>query len=172
MKTIIFPGIHRQPSQAAYGVVLEHDGVMPRAHIVAWQALSEHKGSSLWNTDAGRNNVLNRILETELAGVRTEFVRFTVAIIEENGKHIHAKDFPIHLDVDDYMARGNPQEVLGSNPLSDALDWIVSKEKRISYKSYDVVGGCARHFTIFDEGTNTSNPSNLLARAGFMPSKR
>lgn len=49
MKTIIFPGVHRQPSQAAYGVVLESDNgsVIPRAHIVAWQTPSEHGDQTL-----------------------------------------------------------------------------------------------------------------------------
>lgn len=168
MKTILFPSNHRLPAEAAYGVVLEDDSANPLAHIVVWQTAGMLRGSSLLNTDEGRNNVLNRILETELAGVRTEFVRFTVAILEEDGR-VYAKDFPIHLDVDDYMVQGNPHEVLGSNPLSDAFKWIVSKEKRISFKSYDVVAGCARHFTIFEEGIATSSAENLLTRAGYKP---
>lgn len=172
MKKIVFPGNHRQPAEAAYNIVIEDDGSIPVARIVVWQVPGEHRGTSPWNTNSGRDNVLNRILETELAGVRTEFVRFTVAILEEDGGRVHAMDFPIHLDLDDYTARGNPHEVLGSNPLSDAFNWIVNKERRISFRSYDVVAGCARHFTIFEEGTGTANPAALLARAGYVPSKR
>ena len=74
MKTIIFPGNHRQPAEAAYGIVLEDE----LAHIVVWQVPGKHRGTSLWNTDEGRDNVLNRILETELAGIRNQFVRFSV----------------------------------------------------------------------------------------------
>ena len=168
MKTIIFPGNHRQPAEAAYGIVLEDE----LARIVVWQEPGKHRGTSLWNTDEGRDNVLNRILETELAGIRTEFVRFSVAIIEEDGGRVHAMDFPIHLDIDDYTARGNPHQVLDGGRLSDAFKWIVNREKKISLRSYDVVAGCARHFTIFDEGEATANPTALLARAGYVSTRR
>lgn len=168
MKTIIFPGNHRQPAEAAYGIVLEDE----LAHIVVWQVPGKHRGTSLWNTDEGRDNVLNRILETELAGIRTEFVRFSVAIIEEDGGRVHAMDFPIHLDIDDYTARGNPHQVLDGGRLSDAFKWIVNREKKVSLRSYDVVAGCARHFTIFDEGEATTNPAALLARAGYVSTRR
>ncbi len=38
-----------------------------------------------------------------------------------------------------------------------------------SFKSYDLVAGCARHFTIFEEGTATSSAENLLPGLAMWP---
>jgi len=156
MKRILFPGNMRQACEAWYSVTIQGDGgFIAKAQIVVVQTDKINPGAmgtSLWNTNAGRDNVLNRILETELQGVRTEFASLVSAL--DLGGDLRAIELPIHLDVDDYIARGNRYNV----QQAPAQDWIGTLENAVgmgnkiySFWSGDVVGGCARFYTDFEE---------------------
>lgn len=153
MQSIFFPGNTRQPCQARYGILLPKEGGTRIAQIVVVQSDKDpYMGTSLWNTDEGRNLVLNRILETDLRGVRVEYIRFATIIHSDDG--LHAIDLPIELDIDDYVAKGNRYDV-GQAP---AQDWIgvlrnlVGRgNKQYGIWSGDVVGGCARFYMDFEE---------------------
>jgi hypothetical protein len=156
MNRILFPGNMRQACEAYYGVMLQKDeGPLGVATILVVQTDKINPGAmgtSLWNTDEGRDSVLNRILGSELAGVRVEFVRFVCAL--DVGGQLHTMELPIRLNVEDYIARGNSHNVSQSPP----QDWfgtlknaIGLGDKEISYWSVDVVGGCAKFYTEIDE---------------------
>ena len=159
MKSILFPGNSRQPCQARYGILLPEGGVSRIAQIVVVQSDKDpYMGTSLWNTEEGRDSILNRILETDLKGVRTEFVKFA-SVIHSSGQ-LHSIDLPIYLDIDDYIARGNRYNV-GQAPAQDwlgALRNLVGRgNKQYSIWSGDTVGGCARFFTDFEGRSHLSD---------------
>lgn len=153
LQRVIFPGNHGQPCEALYGIHLYNENHITRAHIAVVQSdASGYMGTSLWNTDEGRNILLNKILAHDLAGVRVQFVRFSVII--DAGKTVHAAELPIEFDVDDYVAKGNPHDLL-EQPASDLagvlLKLIGKGQKSVSIWSVHVLGGCARFYTDFEQ---------------------
>ena len=50
---------------------------LARADIVL-VSRAAHRGPSFWNSEVGRNTVLNRIVATDLAGIRLEWIRLFV----------------------------------------------------------------------------------------------
>ncbi|QEY63347.1 hypothetical protein FXN65_15280 [Metapseudomonas lalkuanensis] len=173
MKQIVFPGHDRQPCEALYGLYFEPTTAYHNVHVVVVQTASgqsNRMGTSLFNTDDGRDNVLNRIIEAELNGVRLDFIRFHVIL--DFAAVPTGSTWPIHLDVDKYLENGNPYEVR-EVPAQDlkALYYKATGRggKEYSFNSFDVVGGSAPVFTRFEEGTTLSleRMKELLAGAGY-----
>lgn len=165
MKAICFPGFHKIPSRVEYGVLIDHDEVMPVAHIVVVQG-GAGSGTSLINTDEGRDNLLNRILSADLAGIRLDLIRFTVIYV---GKDCcSGTSFGIHLDVGDYCAKGNPHTV---NVTQGVLVRILGREedKSVTISSNDVVAGCAKVYTVFEDRIhlNDASAKALLTKVRF-----
>lgn len=170
LKRIYYPGNDRQPCQARYKIVFRQDEkkFFRCAYIVVFQdQAKDGPFTSLWNSDAARDNVLNRILENELAGVRLEYIRY-VTIVEG-----HAMDHPIEIDVADYVSRGNPHDQLDAQPgdiQNKILNLIGKGDKRYAINSRDIVAGCCRVFTLgLDEGKRPTAVvlQDLLSQAGL-----
>ncbi|MFU0489992.1 hypothetical protein [Pseudomonas syringae] len=67
IKEIFFPGNDRQPCVARYGIRIDPSHGIARAEIVVIQTNREGypaMGTSLYNTEDGRNIILNKILES------------------------------------------------------------------------------------------------------------
>jgi len=158
MKEIFFPGNARQPCKAQYGIVLNHDSAISRVTIVVHQGPEHMQDTAILNTKYGRESILNAVLDTDLRGVRVEFVRF-VAMLEREQGELVAREFSIHVDADDFVARGNRHDMVQGS----AEDWrgallnlIGQGDRKISFWSGDVVGGCARFYL------NEDNSNGLL----------
>lgn len=148
MKEIFFPGNARQPCKAQYGIVLNNDSTISRATIVVHQDEQHNQGTAILNAAYGRESILNAVLETDLRGVRVEFVSF-VTMIERGQGQLEAREYPIHVDADDFVARGNRHNIVPAQ----AEDWsgallnlIGRGNRKVSFWSGDVVGGCARFY--------------------------
>lgn len=171
MKQIIFPGNFLQPCEAQYEIIFdEGDSYTRNAHIVVVQSSGGNSGTSLINTDEGRDNILNRILSHDLNGVRVEFVTFSLIYVANGSSH--GFRFPIRLDMDDYVKRGNPHDVtdVPSSDLRSALLNLIGKGgKQYSVWTYNIVGGCARFFQEFDkrEHLSQSEVDRLLAAVNY-----
>lgn len=172
MKQIIFPGNYLQPCEAQYEIIFEDggDSFTRNAHIVVVQSSGGNSGTSLINTDEGRDNILNRILSHDLNGVRVEFVTFSLIYVANGSSH--GFRFPIRLDMDDYVKRGNPHDVtdVPSSDLRSALLNLIGKGgKQYSVWTYNIVGGCARFFLEFDEREHLSQSevARLLAAVKY-----
>ena len=183
MKKIFYPGNDLQPCEAEYSIVRRrngdgHDYGFRHAHIVIVQELSPGKfpGTSLMNTsDKILSDILNRIMESELKGIRAEFIEFdiiTLAMPSHGEMEASAYRFPIELDLNDYIAGGNRhREVYDeSNGLGAMLKRIfVIDEPKIAFNSVDVVAGCARFFVEFAkrERIPEQEAKSLLEDCGF-----
>jgi hypothetical protein len=173
MKQIIFPGNHRQPCEAQYGIFFDKsDAFFLKAHIVVVQTFGGNSGTSLINTDEGRNAILNHILSNDLYGVRTDYIVFSLIYLA--GDTRHGFQFPIHFNMEDYVKRGNPHDVENLPPEdfhSVLLSLIGKGDKRYTVNSCDVVGGCARFFLLFDEREHLSGSEvdRLLAAVNYQP---
>ena len=172
MKTIYYPGNMGQVSCADYGVAIENDGAISKAHIVFYQDKRHAPSTSLINTDKGRDIALNRVLENDLKGVRIDLIRFTVIFGDDYGDRLHSFSFPINVDIDDYVAKGNPCDVKQA-PADDLrgvlLNLMGKGNKSYSFWSVNVVGGCARFYTQLSEATHLGEEEAraLLTAAGF-----
>lgn len=157
MSKIFFPGNDRQACEAWYGIAIDRDCSIARANIVVVQSSDMDMGTSLWNTEAGRNNLLTRILDHDLNGVRVEFVKFFVAL--DMGDNVHCMEFPIHVDAQDFINKGNPHD-LSTASAEDVrgklMNFLGAGNKQISWWSGHVVGGCSKFFTVFDEGKDVA----------------
>lgn len=162
MQSIIFPGNTRQPCQARYGVLhIKESGTRIAQIVVVQSDKDAHMGTSLWNTDEGRNLVLNRILETDLQGVRIEYIRFAT-VIHSSGV-LHAIDLPIEVDIDDYVAKGNRHDVgqaLAQDWIGVLRNLVGRGNKQYGIWSGDVVGGCARFYMDFERAKKIHRPSD------------
>jgi hypothetical protein len=147
MREIHFPGNHKQPCRARYHVVLDQQisDTFPHAHILVHQGQHDF-GTALTVDDQSRDNVLNRLLTRELEGVRLEFIRFSY-LLESPTYGVIAYSYPIHLDINDYVAKGNPHT---TRPVKKGLLGRAS-DQEITYLSINVTAGCAHVFTLCDE---------------------
>lgn len=178
MKQIFYSGNDRQPCVAEYAIVVDDSGWIQRAHIVVVQSSRKGVWTSLYNTDEGRDNILNRILAQELPGVRVEFLTFNVILDLSN--HMEGLRLPIRLDWDDYIARGNPHDSrfsLKFNIKAFLLQFFRKSYREISIWSGHVVGGCAEFYTdIMDPERHRLDiieASKLLEQAGYSrPNRR
>jgi hypothetical protein len=158
--------------------VVDDSGWIQRAHIVVVQSSRKGVWTSLYNTDEGRDNILNRILAQELPGVRVEFLTFNVILDLSN--HMEGLRLPIRLDWDDYIARGNPHDSrvsLTFNIKAFLLQFFRKNYREISIWSGHVVGGCAEFYTnIMDPERHRLDiieASKLLEQAGYSrPNRR
>lgn len=178
MKQIFYSGNDSQPCVAEYAIVVDDSGWIQRAHIVVVQSSRKGVWTSLYNTDVGRDNILNRILVQELPGVRVEFLTFNVILDLSN--HMEGLRLPIRLDWDDYISKGNPHDSrfsLTFNIKNFLLQFFRKNYKEISIWSGHVVAGCAEFYTdIMDPERHRLDiieASKLLEQAGYSrPNRR
>lgn len=177
MKQIFYAGNDRQPCAAEYAIVVDDSGSIQRAHIVVVQSSQKGVWTSLYNTDEGRDNVLNRILAQELLGVRVDFLTFN--IILDLSTRMEGFRLPIRLNWDDYMSKGNPYKSrfsLTLNLRDSFLQFFRKKYRETSIWSGHVVGGCADFYTdLMDperHALDIIEASKLLEKAGYSRPKR
>lgn len=172
LKTIYFAGNHGQPCQARYAILSRSDdSLIAKVDVLVVQSDKWDSGTSLWNSDEGRASIMNRILSHDLEGVRLEFIDFYFAL--DIGSRLDALRIPIELDVDDYVSRGNPHDLLAPDDesIGETLYRITGKPKRyaVRYSSVHVVGGCAKVSSPFDkrEHVDPAKLASMMKAAGF-----
>ncbi|WP_054086397.1 hypothetical protein [Pseudomonas syringae] len=175
VKEVFFPGNDRQPCLARYGIKIDPDHGIARAEIVVIQTNREGypaMGTSLYNTEDGRNIILNKILETDLRGVRVEFVSFYVILDLEH--RLEGLKLPIRMDFEDYIKRGNPygvESLPAENIAGKVMQWIGKGDKAYVYHSIHVQGGCAKFYTdLMDEqreSVSTDKAKELFQAIGY-----
>ncbi len=177
MKQIFYAGNDRQPCAAEYAIVVDNSGSIQRAHIVVVQSSQKGIWTSLYNTDEGRNNVLNRILVQDLLGVRIEFLTFN--IILDLSTRMEGFRLPIRLNWADYMSKGNPYRSnfsLVSGFKRFFLQLFRRENREVSIWSGHVVGGCAEFYTdLMDPDRyplDIHEASKLLEQTGYSRPKR
>ncbi|MDD0967783.1 hypothetical protein [Pseudomonas aphyarum] len=170
MKQIVYAGNDRQPCVAEYAIVMDDSEMIQRAHIVVVQSSNKGVWTSLYNADEGRDNVLNRIMTQELPGVRTDFLSFNVIL--DLSDRMEGFRFPIRLNWDDYISKGNPysKHLLPTKGFKAALLKVFGKGA-FEIRTWNVVGGCADFYTDFmdpeRERLDIAQASRLLEQAGY-----
>ena len=154
MRTVYYPNNFRQPAVATYGIAYSVGDFAPQVDIVIINSHRLGPTTSIINCDQGLNTALNQILDNDLKGIRTEFIRLFVISHLENYP-LRGFEAEIHLDLDDYVRRGNPCDISYSPfpTLGALLHPFGYGEKKRSFLSANVVAGCARFFTEIDAAT-------------------
>ena len=147
MQKIIYPGHNHQPCEAEYGISVDrHAADHPRADIVVVDSReSTLRHTSLVHHQPSRDALLNKILRTDLVGVRIDRVRFFVIPDLDAFAGLRGWEFPITVDLEDYKRAGNPVRVekLCPRPLLGRVLFCFGfhiKRETVLYQ--DVVGGC------------------------------
>jgi hypothetical protein len=176
MQLIFYPGSVNQVAQAEYGVLIRHENTIARADVVVINSPWASLGASLWNSQVGRDVVLNSILANELKGIHTQFIRFFLLVDLEAPGWMRGIELPIRLDINDYMRKGNPHEVQRvATP--GLLGWLRHLagfgQKRISFWGGHVQGGCANFSTNFEQRRHLSPEeiTALCAAVGYQRSE-
>lgn len=170
IKNIIFPSVHRTPCVAKYGVSVSSFDNTQRANIVVIQSAKfcEAGPICLHYSDEGVNSILNRVLASDLHGVRVEFITFT--IITEQHNKLRGWRLPIRLDFEDYQSRGNVcWDQIAPITNGDLLSSINKDGSITSFRRTDIVGGCANFYTVSEEGVAISHNEikRLLGSVGY-----
>jgi hypothetical protein len=95
-----------------------------------------HRDQNPLTSSVVRDRILNRILDNDLRGVPVNFIRL---VVESDGT---SSVFAIEVDIDDYIARGNPFD---STRVATAGGML---QERIAIRSAAVIAGSARVSTI------------------------
>jgi hypothetical protein len=154
MQLIFYPGSVNQVAQAEYGVLIRHENSIARADVVVINSPRTGLGASLWNSQIGRDVVLNKILANELKGVRTQFIRIFLLVDLEAPGWMRGIELPIRLDINDYIKKGNPCEVrrVAAPGLMGWLRHLAGLgNKKLSFLGRDVLGGCANFYTDLEQ---------------------
>ena len=144
MQTIIYPGFDHQPCQALYGIVNHRD--QARSDIVLINTPRLGPVTSLWNTQEGRDLVLNRILASDLQGVGTQYIRFFVFIDSGGADGMRGIEFPMRLDFVDYKKKGHPYEVervAAPTRVGRVLNLLGLRQLKFWVHDRYLVAGCA-----------------------------
>lgn len=148
MQQVLYPGHAGEPCVDEYAIVLDRTGIITRADIVLVSRLAHC--ASFHSSGFGRDIELNRILASDLQGVRLEWVRLFLLTEKSTSMHGRMPDFfgaevtRIDLDTDYFIAKGNPCTVRRRNFFSRLFPGI---SREVSYWSGHVVGGCAKFST-------------------------
>ena len=148
MQQVFYPGHAGEHCVGEYAIVLDRTDIITRADIVLVSRLAHC--ASFHSSDFGRDIVLNRILASDLQGVRLEWVRLFLLTEKSSSMHGRMPDFfatevtGIDLDTDDFIAKGNRCTVKRRNFFARLFTGI---SREVSYWSGDVVGGCAKFST-------------------------
>jgi hypothetical protein len=170
MQQVFYPGHAGQPCIGEYAIAIDRSDMFDRADIVL---VSRHEhGASFLNGNIGRDTVLNRILKNDLNGIRLDWIRLFVLTEKTATGSGGRPDFlgveikDILLDIDDYIAKGNPCTVRRRNLLSRLFTGV---SREVSYWSGHVVGGCARFSTSLENARQLDKTEieNLSARIGL-----
>lgn len=105
----------------------------------AWLVHVAHEGRSderLLASPVVRDRIVNRIFETDLKGLPVNFIRL---VVQSDGV---SSMFAIEVDIDDYIARGNPFDSTRV-PTSGGM-----LQERIAIRSAAVIAGSARVSTL------------------------
>jgi hypothetical protein len=178
VKQIFYAGNDLQPCAAEYAIVADNSGSIQYAHIVVVQSSQKGVWTSLYNTDSGRNSILNRILAQELCGVRVEFITFN--IILDLLDHMEGFRLPIRLCWDDYLSKKNPHRsrfTFNYGFKAALLQLFSNHYRETSIWSGHVVGGCANFYTdLMDperQELDVIQASKLLEQSGYSrPNRR
>ncbi len=138
---IYFAGV-MGPCEAQYGIHVEQDTL----HVVVIQSKF---GTSLWNDDAARNHVLNTVLDRHVAGIRIDQTRFYV-ILDTRTNGMLGIELPIHLNHDDYRARGGRGRTKGLF------------RRIFGVWNHDALAGSGRCYVDFDE--RSGMPADVIER--------
>jgi hypothetical protein len=173
MQMIVYPGDANQPCQAEYGIAITRDPSTTRADIIVIDSREAGPNHTpLIDTDLGRDVMLNKILSTDLQGVRLDLMRFFVIVDAESPSEMTGYEFPIQLDDEDYRRKGNPVQIEDVVPTSikswfrHVLGFYVKRE---SVLKRDVVGGCATVKTDIERRrpVTAAEARLLLAAVGY-----
>lgn len=145
-----FPGNAREPGPVEYYIIPAIDNHIRRAIVFVRQ--SSGPGTSYINNDEGRDILINSIIETDLKGVRIEFIRVIFALESDDGQVFNtAHEFRIRVDLDDYTRKGNPHKIRTIRKSNRIVDMFSSRTKELGVYSRDIVAGSVRVFTDFEE---------------------
>lgn len=92
LQPVYFAGIGG-PSKAQYGFDLDETPWDRTLHIVVIQS---QPGNSLWNSEGGRNDILNLALRQNVAKVPIHQLRYHVILDLESA--VHGIEMPVHID--------------------------------------------------------------------------
>jgi len=172
MQTITFPGKEAQACRVEVGIAYRQGDAGRRADIVLIHNRRVGHQTSLLVSDQARDIVLNKILANDLQGVRVDCVRLVVLVDLDEPSPLFGMEFPIQLDLRDYMRQGNPYRVESVRPgsFSGWLRRLVGfGEAKYSLWKRDVTGGCARFHTPTDQRRELSHAEldALCAAIGY-----
>ena len=138
---IYFAGV-LGPCEAQYGIHIEQDTL----HIIVIQSKF---GTSLWNDAEAQNHVLNAVLDRNVTGIRIDQIRYHL-ILDTKTNGMLGVELPIHLNHDDYRARGGRVRAKG---------WL---RRTFGVWNHDAVAGSGRCYVDFVERSGL--PADMIER--------
>lgn len=158
MQTIYYPNNYGQPSRALYGLACSIRDFSPFVDIVVINTHRLGATSFLFNCEPGLNILLNKVLSSDLKGIRTEFVRLFV-LQHAKASPVSGFEAPIFLDEHDYFDKGSPHLARHSPIpiLGKVLARLGIGELPRTLFSTDIVGGCAEFYTRIDGSRTLSS---------------
>lgn len=177
LKPLFYPGLNRVPSYAKYGItpgMTGSENYIEDVNIVVVQEKDRRPGKLLHDGDDKMlSDILNRILRTDLFGIRAEFINFYIATVTETD--IGMVQIPFQVDVQDYVEQGNPYiESPAEGPakgFGEMLRQFIGprKEEEVSFFVENVYAGCARFLVDFSKKKQVPLGTclNLLSGIGY-----
>jgi hypothetical protein len=132
-KDIYFPGVDRQPSVARYRIVVAWDHANPIPQAILQLVQLEADPEETINFLSALDVMLNKIVSTDLAGVRIDHMHL---VVESLGASV---EVPFDFSTEDFVHRGNPMVITGTGKFAS-----------VHIEANDVIGGSAVLFTHFE----------------------
>lgn len=156
MKEIFYPGFHGSTGRALFDVARYFSNGIAHGNIVVVWKQHPHGGTSLYNTDDGRNKVLNDVLASTLVGTRVEWVKFYVILdltserdAFRKNRHFVGFDFDIIPDIDAWFNDNDKRPFI-----KKVIDRLFNKPR--SVWSGHLVGGKVTCYSDLEKGRQLS----------------
>ncbi|CAN7793193.1 hypothetical protein LJR034_009307 [Caballeronia sp. LjRoot34] len=132
-KDIYFPGVDRQLSVARYRIVVAWDHANPIPQAILQLVQLDADPEETINFLSALDVMLNKIVSTDLAGVRIDHMRL---VVESLGASV---EVPFDFSTEDFVHRGNPVVITGTGKFAS-----------VHIEANDVIGGLAVLFAHFE----------------------
>ena len=148
MKTVFYSGSLGQACRAHYALVerAAHPGCID---ILVLHSPAAPGELTLPRSSEARDTILNHLLVQEFRGIGVDFLRFFVLTETLHGD-LDGAEYPIQLDVEDYVKQGHEHwhtRCVQPSRWDRWVPWRRFGAAQIHYDWREIVGGCARFFT-------------------------
>lgn len=144
-KEIIYPGNNKQPCVANYEITYKSHNYINHAQVIIYELYEKNPGGTCVSYSEIFEHLVNKILKSELSGVRLDFVEFYYIWMSNGDEVVSQINYTI--DTVSFIESGGKHKSIYSSIYRNITSRLISMfgvkvfPDKVEYSSRDVVAG-------------------------------